>query len=157
MTKISAQTPTINTQTGSAQSDTGKTDGELFSRAMETAISRQQSSSATGEAGSLGEIQSPTLPPISSIDSASTSTTDSLVLQTDELLTVIDTYAEQMADPSVSLKEMEGMVADLQTMAGELSQSVSGSDCDSDLKEIADQCAVIAQTEAIKFMRGDYV
>ncbi len=78
--------------------------------------------------------------------------------KTKELLQMLESYSSKLEDPNVSLKsiapELEKILnnaTNLQKEAGALEKSDEG------LKEIATQTIVTAQTEYLKFQRGDYL
>jgi len=78
--------------------------------------------------------------------------------KTNELLKMLDSYSSRLENPNVSLKniapELEKILNNattLQKEAGALGKSDEG------LKEIATQTIVTAQTEYLKFQRGDYL
>jgi hypothetical protein len=75
----------------------------------------------------------------------------------DELLNVIESYQNKMADPKVSLKEIYPVVQQMEKKAAELlPTSVSLPDGDK-LKEILNRVLVVSTVETIKFNRGDYI
>ncbi len=78
--------------------------------------------------------------------------------KTNELLKMLESYSSKLEDPNISLKniapELEKILnnaTNLQKETGALEKSDEG------LKEIATQTIVTAQTEYLKFQRGDYL
>ncbi len=78
--------------------------------------------------------------------------------KTNELLQMLESYSSKLEDPNMSLRniapELENILSNatnLQKEAGALGKSDEG------LKEIATQTIVTAQTEYLKFQRGDYL
>jgi hypothetical protein len=78
--------------------------------------------------------------------------------KTNELLQMLESYSYKLEDPNISLKniapELEKILnnaTNLQKEADALGKS------EEDLKEIATQTIVTAQTEYLKFQRGDYL
>ncbi|PIE70354.1 MAG: hypothetical protein CSA22_08380 [Deltaproteobacteria bacterium] len=151
MTQITSYTPLTGKQPDAGKTNKPQNSGHLFSRTMGNALNQQTGHVGQKAHATLGEIQTGTLPSIPPMDMPA-SAGPKILAQTDALLAAMDSYASQMADPSVSLRDLEAVVTDLKSMADTLSTH----GCDPGLKEIADQCAVLAQTEAIKFQRGDY-
>ncbi|MEE4363650.1 MAG: hypothetical protein V2J08_06930 [Desulfotignum sp.] len=77
---------------------------------------------------------------------------------TEKLLGLLETYAAQLQDPGVSLKHMAPVLETIHQRADQLVEETRtlGSD-HAGLRDIATQTAVAAQTEYIKFQRGDYL
>jgi uncharacterized protein YoxC len=146
MTRITAvpESQALHPQQKPAKTSAGGF-SETLSRAMET---EKPSSTA---AGSLGEIQACGFQPIET-------PTETLVRRTDSLLNLMDTYAQDLSDPSKSLKEISPALDTINQHATELlEQSKTLSPKDDALTGIASQVALTARMEVIKFQRGDYV
>ena len=76
----------------------------------------------------------------------------------DQVLQSLDRYSEKLNDTGVSLKNLEPELQQLKEDAGKLLEEAQTSPfSDSDLKRIAKEFAVTANTEYIKFQRGDYL
>lgn len=77
---------------------------------------------------------------------------------TEKLLELLDTLSAQLQDPGVSLKHMAPVLETIHNSADQLVKETRflGSD-HAGLRDIANQTAVTAQTEYIKFQRGDYL
>lgn len=76
----------------------------------------------------------------------------------DQVLQSLDRYSEKLSDATVSLKNLEPDLQKLQEDAGKLLKEAETSPySDSKLKEIAKEFAVTANTEYVKFQRGDYL
>lgn len=78
--------------------------------------------------------------------------------KTDKLLEMLDLYSSKLEDPNVSLKSIALVLEEINQSAGNLlkdSQALSSED--ETLKQIATQTIVTAQTEYMKFQRGDYL
>ena len=81
-----------------------------------------------------------------------------LAEKADQALQSLDRYSEKLGDASVSLKNLEPALQQLKEDAGRLIEEAENSPySDSDLKRIAQEFAVTARTEYIKFQRGDYL
>ena len=95
----------------------------------------------------LGEIQPMGFP---KIESASTT----VVNKTDQLLSLLDSYAKDMENPDKTLRDIEPLIVSIQQNASELMEAADK--ISPDLKEIATETAVAANSEYIRFYRGDY-
>lgn len=81
-----------------------------------------------------------------------------IVEQTDSLLTLLESYADGLEDPDTSLKDLSSLVDRIQEEAEKLMVSTDGSaTAENQLKDIAEQTALTANMEYIKFQRGDYL
>ncbi len=77
---------------------------------------------------------------------------------TEKLLGLLETYAAQLQDPGISLKHMAPVLETIQQRADQLVKETRDLGPDhAGLRNIATQTAVAAQTEYIKFQRGDYL
>ena len=99
------------------------------------------------ESKRLGEIQ-PTGFPI--IESVSTSVAN----KTSHLLDLLDSYAKDMENPKKTLRDIEPLIVSIQRNASELMEATDK--IPPVLKDIATETAVTANSEYIKFYRGDY-
>ena len=100
--------------------------------------------------GALNEIISKNLNIINSSDIVSG--------QTDKLLGLLDAYSSQLVDPNISLKNIAPVVEEINNNAGSLLKETQNlTDSDINLKHIATHTIVTAQTEYLKFHRGDYI
>ncbi|NOX34846.1 MAG: hypothetical protein GXP56_14130 [Deltaproteobacteria bacterium] len=78
--------------------------------------------------------------------------------KTDKLLQMLDSYSSKLEDPNVSLKSIAPALEEIKTNAGSLQKETEHlTDADAGLKKIATQTIVTAQTEYLKFQRGDYL
>ena len=137
---------------GSSQSKTGKAQiTGAFENALSRALdSKESSAMETTPAGALQEI--------SSAGPVIQSRQDAVVGKTDRLLDMLDTYSSQLEDPNVTLKSIAPVLEEIKTNAGNLEKEARAlTDNDASLKEIARQTVVAAQTEYLKFQRGDYL
>ena len=95
---------------------------------------------------------------IASKDLNIANTADLVTQKTDKLLGMLDIYSSKLEDPNTSLKSIAPVLEDIKDNAGNLlkaTQDLTGAD--SNLKKIATQTIVTAQTEYVKFQRGDYL
>ncbi len=78
--------------------------------------------------------------------------------KTDKLLEMLDQYSLQLQDPTISLKNIAPVLEEIKSGAGALLKETQNlTAADDGLKKIATQTIVTAQTEYLKFQRGDYL
>lgn len=78
--------------------------------------------------------------------------------KTDKLLDMLDAYSLQLQNPEVSLRSIEPVLEEIKIKAGTLFEEAQNlTVADENLKKIATQTIVTAQTEYLKFQRGDYL
>jgi hypothetical protein len=78
--------------------------------------------------------------------------------KTDALLSLMDDYASQLGNPDVSLKSIAPVLEKMNADADALIKDTRFLNPEeNELKSIATQTAVAAQTEYLKFQRGDYL
>jgi len=98
----------------------------------------------------LGEIASKDLNIINSSDIVSG--------QTDKLLEMLHSYSSKLVDPNVSLKSIAPVLEKINENADSLLKETQNlTDKDANLRKIATHTIVTAQTEYVKFQRGDYL
>ncbi len=126
-------------------------DGDSFKTALSKAIDKPEEAGSTGiDARPLNEI------PSREINIARIS--DTVSGKTVELLDLLDAYSEKLNDPAISLRQLAPDLKAIHDNAGRLLKETRFlSDSDADLKTIATRTIVAAQTEYLKFQRGDYV
>jgi hypothetical protein len=124
----------------------------VFENALSKAIDRTEAPEmGPTSTHALGEITSKELNILTSSDVVSG--------RTDKLLALLDSYASQLENPDISLKRIAPVLEKIKENAGSLLKEaarLTDSD-DVSLKEIAARTIVTAQTEYLKFQRGDYV
>ena len=123
----------------------------LFEQTLEKATNKIKSSEINNiPSKSLKEIPSTSLEIHNSYSNIET--------KTDKLLQMLEYYSTQIGDPKISLKKIEPVLEQIKTQAEKLIQKTNDlPDVDSDIKNIARKCALMANTEYIKFQRGDYL
>jgi hypothetical protein len=128
---------------------TGETDS--FGVALNKALDKPQKTETEGTpANALMEIASKELNIVN--------TSDIVSGKTNALLEMLDAYASKLDDPDVSLKNIAPVLEEINTEAhGLLKETQLLADADAALKKIATQTIVAAQTEYLKFQRGDYL
>ncbi len=125
---------------------------DLFKQAFNEALSSgTQEPDKVASTPSLGEINAIRFNTVEPAESK-------LGSQTEQLLNSLDSYGKKLSNPDISLREIEPLISDIKTKADKLSLEASKSGNENpELKRIADESAVSANTEYIRFMRGDYV
>lgn len=76
--------------------------------------------------------------------------------RTEKLLGLLEKYSVDMENPSMTLKELEPVIREIKQEAEDIAGSLDGSESE-ELKTIAGESAALANSEYIKFMRGDYI
>ena len=133
-----------------------KADGDLFQNTLDKALEEKKiPETDKPPTSTLGEIRSESIIPIECRIQSSSHT---VVEKTDSLMGLLDQYAANLSDPEKSLKEIASLLATIKTSAQELMQEARQTlNPDDELKQIARQCAIMANVEYIKFERGDYL
>jgi hypothetical protein len=99
----------------------------------------------------LGEIQSIAYPRIET-------SSRQMINDAGRLLDMLDRFAKDMGDPSKTLKEIEPTLMDLNQQAAILARASQKTTLQDDhLKQMIDQCHLLAKKEYLKFIRGDYI
>lgn len=154
--QINGYTPV--TQSAAPTKTEKSANGDLFRQLLGEAV--QSKSESIQESGSYNEsIATGALSELSSTrDITLNSTTSEIENTTDELIEKLSLYSSQLENPAISLKEMDSLLQEINTSAGNLLQKTADSgDTDSDLMDIVRECAITAHSEYIKFQRGDYL
>jgi hypothetical protein len=77
---------------------------------------------------------------------------------TDELLEMLELYTNGLGNDKNTLRNLAPMLDRIKGNADALVEKIGNmEDADPDLKEIATQSAMLANTEYLKFQRGDYI
>ena len=144
---VGAQVLSRQPSASKGQESKGVTFDELLGR---VGRGGNASSVAAPETSSpLGEIQAP-MPLVAK------QTASPVAEKTSKLISVLEEYAVKMASDEASLKEVESVVGEMDTLAQELAASLS-QESDPNLVALAEQSAALAAIESIKFRRGDYL
>ncbi|HPA13865.1 MAG TPA: hypothetical protein PKV75_01205 [Desulfobacterales bacterium] len=78
--------------------------------------------------------------------------------ETNTLLDLLETYSKEMENPEKSLKDIEPLIISIKNHATRLMKEFDETmHPDANLRKIAEQCALAANVEYIKFQRGDYI
>ncbi|MBW1695818.1 MAG: hypothetical protein JRH18_14535 [Deltaproteobacteria bacterium] len=96
---------------------------------------------------SLGEIQAPSFTRIEQ-------SSGSVVNKTHELLDLLSHYTRDIESPNKTLKDIEPLIISMQQQASQLVKAAT--ETSPELRKIAQEVAVAANVEYIKFYRGDY-
>jgi CRISPR/Cas system CMR-associated protein Cmr5 small subunit len=71
---------------------------------------------------------------------------------------MLDSYSSKLDDRNVSLKNIAPVLEKIKDHAGNLLKETERlTDADANLKKIATRTIITAQTEYLKFQRGDYL
>lgn len=138
----------LTARTGKPQKgDTADIFENVFNKALDKTQAKDMISTSVN---ALSEISSNGLKRVDSSDIVSG--------KTDKLLDMLDAYSIQLQDPEVSLRHIEPVLEEIKIKAGTLFKETQNlSAADENLKKIATQTIVTAQTEYLKFQRGDYL
>ena len=84
--------------------------------------------------------------------------TAEVVYQTDNLLDLLESYADGLGNPTATMKDLAPLVDRIKDRAEQLMMSAGrSSSVESGLKDIARQAAMAASVEYTKFQRGDFI
>jgi len=118
-----------------------------FSKALDKTEAPQMETMPTN---ALGEI--------ASLNPSIINPSDLVSGKTDELLEMLDSYSLKLENPDITLKSIAGDLEGIKDTAGSLLKDTERlADTDANLKSIATHTIVTAQTEYLKFQRGDYL
>ena len=121
-----------------------------FESLLNSAQEKVEASEEETKINELGEISAPDFE-IQTVSSVVTG-------KTDELLTDLEIYASQLDDAAIPLKNIKPMLEKLnEDAASLLEETLSLSEDDQELIDIATSTAITAKTEYLKFQRGDYL
>lgn len=124
--------------------------GQGFESLLDSALEKTQKSTEESQINGLGEIPG--------LDFDIQTVSSIVTEKTDKLLTSLESYASQLDDTSVTLKEIEPVLKRLnEDAASLLEETLSLGKDDQALIDIATSTAVAAKTEYLKFQRGDYL
>jgi hypothetical protein len=133
------------------QGNVQRTSNDFFQQSLEKAMEAQKTSGPPHPPTALGELR-PTV--FHQIDSPS----ESVAIQTNQLLDLLDDYASNLSDPSRSLRDMAPLMEEISINAQVLlKETEKMPSTEEKLRGIASSAAITAQVELIKFKRGDYV
>nr|WP_320191096.1 hypothetical protein [uncultured Desulfobacter sp.] len=139
-------TQTLDSQTQKAS----KSSGQGFEAVLNSAQEKIQASEGETEINELGEI--------SAMGFDIQTVSDIVADKTDKLLSDIESYASQLDDTNVSLKDIKSVLEGLnEDAASLLEETLSLGEDDQELIDIATSTAITAKTEYLKFQRGDYL
>lgn len=134
-------------------SRTSDSDDDLFKNTFDKILSESKQSSQPPTSSSLsglGEINAVGI-------KVSDVSDESMEKNTDQLLTMLNQYSQDLNNPSKSLKDIEPLLKEIKSGADALSEATQASGANSALKSVAQKSSLLANVEYIKFMRGDYV
>jgi hypothetical protein len=79
------------------------------------------------------------------------------IKRVENLLDLLDDYRQKLADPQVTLKEMDALVGRISGEKENLTATLSSMEEGEQLQDILNQTLVTASLEMMKFRRGDYL
>ena len=145
--------PPVPSLTGNDQPAKAQPKGADFARTLAEAghkvPGRSEASSGASAASELMDAS-----PVGRILAANLT---SPVVRMEKALGLLDRFARSLGDPSQTLKQMSGLVRELEEEAGRLTRLSRELPPDHGLRPLIDRAAVMAAVEAAKFNRGDYV
>jgi hypothetical protein len=134
-----------------SQGNVQQPSNDFFKRSLEKAMEAQNTTGAPFSPSALGEVRPAVFHQIDT-------PTESVALQTNQLLDLLDDYARNLKDPSRSLKDIAPLMEEISSNAQNLLQETKRiSPSEEKLRGIASSAAIMAQVELIKFKRGDYI
>jgi hypothetical protein len=107
-----------------------------------------------------GKIQAPALTnPVSAIrfHPLSPENKSVTVERVDNLLNLLDNYRKQLADPQVTLRNIEPVINSIAKEKEQLSSVLDSLTNEDGLKDIVNRTLITASMEVIKYNRGDYI
>ncbi len=144
----------INIHTTITQQKQNKQSATNFSHNLNQAIEKQTSKTNTSDnytQKNLNEITS-----INFIPTSCPENSFSIFNKTDKLLKIFEDFTKDINNFDKNLKELEPIISLIKQQAGELTNETKLIK-DNDLNKFANEFAVKANVEYIKFMRGDYI
>ncbi len=144
----------INIHTTITQQKQNKQPTTNFSHNLNQAIEKQTSKTNTSDnytQKNLNEITS-----INFIPASCPENSFSIFNKTDKLLKIFEDFTKDINNFDKNLKELEPIISLIKQQAGELTNETKLIK-DNDLNKFANEFAVKANVEYIKFMRGDYI
>ena len=130
---------------------------DILDQAAQVAQSQAASPAAPAQAAGLAATTAPAVSaPAPAAGVPSTLQSEGLAWA-GRTLDLLDSYALALAEQDKPLKEVAGLVKSLEDEAKGLGQVIERMDPQDGLYGLLQEVAAIAQTESIKFNRGDYV
>ena len=83
--------------------------------------------------------------------------TVSTIQRVDHLISLLDDYRKQLADPAITLRNIEPVMKSIVKEKDQLSSLLDSIPNEDGLKDIVNRTLITASLEAIKFNRGDYI
>ena len=133
------------------KTDTAKPDSNTFKQTFGQVLGNMESSK-------METVQTEALKELSPQNFKLPDPSFSLSGKTEKLLELLELYAAKLEDNSISLKDIDSLLKEIQTDAQDLLQKVNNSpEADEKIRNIAEEFALFANLEQIKFQRGDYL
>ena len=148
--------PSVNQSSNSESTASSKKQSQMFKNILDEVAGHSGETVSKSLTQPLGEISSPM-----NIRIQEPAKSFHIQTQTEELLAKLELYSSQLENSEVSLREMGSFLEDIYTNAQDLLQETKNMEGENEgeaaLMDIACQCAITAQSEYIKFQRGDYL
>lgn len=145
----------INESAQSLAASNTKISKDKGTDAFENALSKALDKT---EAPEMEAMPTNALREIASIDLNIMNLSDIISGKIDTLLEMLDSYSLKLENPNNSLKSIAPVLERIKDNADSLLKETERlTDADANLKNIATRTIVAAQTEYIKFQRGDYL
>ncbi len=75
----------------------------------------------------------------------------------EDLINLLDRYREKLADPRITLKQIDPVIGDMVREMEKLAPALDSLSADEGLKNVLNQTLVTVSLELSKFYRGDYI
>lgn len=161
MNKIDQISEAAQSIAASSTNGTKNIKTDAFENALSQALYKTKTDKIESLSPESSKIEQPStgaLKEIVSTDLNIINSSDIVLGQTDKLLGMLDAYSSKLVDPNISLKNIAPVVEEINKNAGSLLKETQNlTDSDINLKHIATHTIVTAQTEYLKFQRGDHL
>ena len=106
-----------------------------------------------------GTRQTTFINPLNGVQMSASSTFDKqfVLERIENLIGLLDQYRQKLADPGVTLKNIDPIIKEINLETDKLSPAIDSLPQDGELKELMNQTLVTASLEVTKFYRGDYI
>ena len=81
----------------------------------------------------------------------------SVINRVDNLINLLDAYRKQLANPAITLRNIEPVMKTIAKEKDQLSSLLDSLPTEDRLKDIVNRTLITASLEVIKFNRGDYI
>ena len=145
---------TIETPPQTRQPQTKSQKGASFAQVLSETTRKSEPTTEAEKAADTGGLMEST--PVGRILAAATASQPA-AQAIDQALSALDRFAQALADPARTLKEIAPLADELESEAGRLSELGQGLPEGHELKDLTERTGVLAAVESVKFKRGDYI